>query len=828
MRKLLLIALLLVGLGARPLHAQTNVAAMQNLPANITGPWIFTNPPAFPPSTVAGLPAPNVTQVNAVAIVMDGSGSTPCTTGGGSEQAWCRNTGSAWTLVGFTSGGGGGLYDSGHSYNIGDGASYGGNPYVSLTDGNEGHTPLSQFNGGTYNSLNYWQSTLPFPPPFEDSLANGPLVQYVAPAGNDANDGRSLGTAKATWGAACEALYTGNSNVSGVHYCGTGTIYIQNNIWANANHGFGIQLMGNGGDPNYPYNGTAWEMLQGAIQTICIGGESSNSNGSPGCLIQGGSAADIWHPGLWITASDVSLEWHGLQLQDQGRNVLISVCSDHSEQSNGECGASSINFYGPQTAVSQTSTNGPGWCIDTNTLWVHVYEYSIAGNPYMAAGGVTADNAAAVLMGSCNPEIPNPSATNGGIGDVNFYSGIVKGGGFKIWSGNQGDATSTIENLTSENALEAMVWFAGPSGGGWSVGGLKQLADCDGGDCAGVRTDAGVIPVYSSAVGKFIGQVEPLGFSSPTGSLGNPTTQPTNTNMFGYISPYKIRAQSDAAAREFPAVIAVGSPLISSTMAGNVTACGTCTITTGEADPAGGTNAIQISDTSSGGESHMNATGDGGAVVGDSFGVSIWYKPVTGNCCNNGGGAVFRLFAGGDDCASSGDTFLALPPYSNSPSYQHYIGICKLSFYASGGAPNFSFETTSTSTMQYFNPQIILFHGYTDDEIAEKMNNLGTWSSTCTPGQLCNLNGPVSGGAFSTQSSAYTLKVSDSWVNVTGTTTIKAPHAIAGQTWTVFNSGSNTVTLEADSGNFNGTASVTLSANAGMSVTCDGANCFGH
>ncbi len=79
---------------------------------------------------------------------------------------------------------------------------------------------------------------------------------------------------------------------------------------------------------------------------------------------------------------------------------------------------------------------------------------------------------------------------------------------------------------------------------------------------------------------------------------------------------------------------------------------------------------------------------------------------------------------------------------------------------------------------------------------------------------------------LATKSSAYTLGVNDYWVNVTGTTTITVPHAAVGQLWIVFNSGSSTVTLQADSGNVNGAASVTLAANTGYNVTCDGTNCF--
>jgi hypothetical protein len=89
----------------------------------------------------------------------------------------------------------------------------------------------------------------------------------------------------------------------------------------------------------------------------------------------------------------------------------------------------------------------------------------------------------------------------------------------------------------------------------------------------------------------------------------------------------------------------------------------------------------------------------------------------------------------------------------------------------------------------------------------------------------------VAGGfacAKSTKSSAYQLTSGDCWVNVTGTTTITVPHANSQSVWTVNNSGSNTVTLAADSGNMNGGASKTLAANTGATVSCDGTNCFAN
>jgi hypothetical protein len=78
-------------------------------------------------------------------------------------------------------------------------------------------------------------------------------------------------------------------------------------------------------------------------------------------------------------------------------------------------------------------------------------------------------------------------------------------------------------------------------------------------------------------------------------------------------------------------------------------------------------------------------------------------------------------------------------------------------------------------------------------------------------------------------SSAHTLNGNEFWANVSGTTTIKAPHALTNQDWVVFNSGVNTVTLEADNtptGSINNQASITLSSQTGVVVTCDGTNCW--
>ena len=115
-----------------------------------------------------------------------------------------------------------------------------------------------------------------------------------------------------------------------------------------------------------------------------------------------------------------------------------------------------------------------------------------------------------------------------------------------------------------------------------------------------------------------------------------------------------------------------------------------------------------------------------------------------------------------------------------------------------------------------------------DSEAGELALALAARPSNCSVGQFCTMFGPMVGGSLSAKSSAYTLTATDSWVNVTGTTTITVPRVIVGSRWVVFNSGSNTVTVQPDAGTINGAASITLSANTGREITCDGTNCFAH
>lgn len=109
-------------------------------------------------------------------------------------------------------------------------------------------------------------------------------------------------------------------------------------------------------------------------------------------------------------------------------------------------------------------------------------------------------------------------------------------------------------------------------------------------------------------------------------------------------------------------------------------------------------------------------------------------------------------------------------------------------------------------------------------------NALGVGTASPVAGTITDAGGLIT--AKSTYSSGHTLARTERVVYVTGTTTIQVPHALPAsglaQDWWVINSGSNTVTLECDSGNINGSASITLAGSASGWVTADGTNCWEH
>ncbi len=94
-------------------------------------------------------------------------------------------------------------------------------------------------------------------------------------------------------------------------------------------------------------------------------------------------------------------------------------------------------------------------------------------------------------------------------------------------------------------------------------------------------------------------------------------------------------------------------------------------------------------------------------------------------------------------------------------------------------------------------------------------------------------NGGPTVVAFVTKTASYTLTTADGTVEATGTAASQSftvPHALPGtgknQIWELVNDSTQAWSVACDSGNINGTTSVSLAANSSALVTADGTNCW--
>lgn len=556
--------------------------------------------------------------------------------------------------------------------------------------------------------------------PFASQPYPSDAIQYVTTNGNDSNDGRSLGSAKLTYYAACESLPGGAVSPP---RCGSGAIYYTDTIWWQSNHAFGGMFMGSG-DPNSGSPPAGWILLSGAIKTVCVSGETSFSNGSAPCLIQGGGNNDNVHPGLWLSAWDGgSLQYDGLKLQYQGRNVVIGVCSNGTND--GSCSVQDLQFNGIQTAQGNNpSTAGPAWLVGKETLYMTVNDYSIGGN---GNASPTADNAASVLFTGDN------GCTCGGIV---FNNGQVSTGGFKVYAGSgSAIAINQAYNDNSGGSTEAQFWLVSGTGT-WNLVGLEGLSDCLGADCYTIRNDTSIAVNAVNTYGIFAGPVV-LTNSAPT---GNPITTSIK-NLYGTVTPTYLRMQMDAASRQFGPIVVPGTSLVPTTLtSGNIT-CGSCTVTTGVVDPSGGTQAVSVTDTGS--ENLLiSATGDGGAVVGDTETFSAWVAAPNGVGWPTFPLALVQVNTG-TVCAETGTFEVVLQDISGGSGYEHYIGKCTLTTYSNPGTPTLQIGVSSTQPVKIAFPQLILLHGRSADEVADIALNIGSWKSSLAAGSLGDLLGAV-------------------------------------------------------------------------------------
>ncbi len=569
-------------------------------------------------------------------------------------------------------------------------------------------------------------------------------IRYVSDAGSDANDGLSWSTSKRTIYGGLVSLPGGDTGMAGI-----GTIYVGPGVTASPTANGGIWLMGPN-DPNYSSPPAGWLKCAGSGCNVNIIGMSNQAGGPNGHkprvnLVATGGSRDNNHPGIWISSTAQNIYIANLQFATLGRSVVLGECSNNDRT--GRCGVQDIVLDNVGGLNAQTTTSGPCTDIVSNVFWVWLRDYGCAGN-YNAAGGITADNHAAILI---------DASLGSGSGLIYINDTNLAGGGIKFKPG------SSTGNLYAKNvimegdfvhATPPVVWFTGWGANGDATLENIQAADIGAGSMPTIETDNS---------GNFSG---PTIINGPgaagAATIFNPTA---NTSNIATSSPL-VQRQSG-----FDNGYVVGKTDVARRIAGIVPArfvnygysnpsnwtytntSGSQTFTPGLSDPFGGTGAASISSSSAtretlkaGGVSyHPNA--------GDWIIAGIWAKGLAQT------GASFVT-----GCPGNPSTFYSVTYFNGGmitgDGQWQYIWIAEK--VASGSATNICdlvyFSNTLAPTLYGPTLYVIPAGTLSDNEALEFANTMNSVDSSCPVGSLCNVAGhPIVVSSYRTLSNCSSV-----------------------------------------------------------------------
>jgi hypothetical protein len=549
-------------------------------------------------------------------------------------------------------------------------------------------------------------------------------IRYVSNAGNDADDGLSWGSAKRTIYAALVSLPGGNIKIAG-----SGTVYVSNASLANPNMNAGIWLMGPK-DPNYASPPPGWLKCSSCtVNIIGIADVAGGPNGhKPRVQLAAGGHSDRNHPAIWLSAVSQPIYIANFQMNYAGRVVVIGECSNNDRT--GTCGSQNIVLDNDSGLLSQRASLGPCTDIASNVFWVWMRDYGCGGNAYTATGGMTADNAAAILL---------DGSAGSGSGLIFVDDSDIGGGGIKVKLGSNG-ASLYVRNLMSEgdyvHAVPPAVWFTSWSQSVDAVLDSVQCADYGRGSMNCIENDGtsgGGPTVFNSS-----------GVTGPA-TIINPDQQNTSfqTTSFlrqkqsGIFNNYLV-GLTDVARRatglvplRFPNK-AASSPASWAFPQGT----GGVTFIRGLTDPYGGTGAAKVAFNSAKQQLVEMGCVPYAPTHGDWIVAGVWAQnlALTGTSLNTGAYGY------------PSPTFSYV--YSNygmivGDGQWQYLWIAEK--VASGSSTNvcISADFTNTLTPTLYGPTLYIIPAGTqsDNEVLEFASTMSSVDPDCKTGQICNVTG---------------------------------------------------------------------------------------
>jgi hypothetical protein len=552
-------------------------------------------------------------------------------------------------------------------------------------------------------------------------------IRYVANGGSDANDGLLWGTAKHTIYGALVSLPGGGTNTAG-----SGTVYVGPASSANPTAGAGIWLMASS-DPNYSSPPRGWLKCSGCeLNVIGVANSAGGPNGhKPRVQLVAGNGTDNYHPAIWLSGLQQPIQIANFELQYPGRAVVLGECSPVGSKHDrtGRCGVSSQILDNIGAVINQTATTGPCTDIVSNVFWVWMRDYGCAGNAYAAKGGITADNAAAILI---------DASKGAGSGLIYITDTNLAGGGIKVKFGSNGGglyAKNVFQEGNFVSPVPPTVWFTGWCSFCDAILENIQAGDNRQGGMPNIETDAtsgnGPTVINSGDIQGPATVINPI-----TNATNIATISPTRQGQSGFFNNYVV-GRTDVARRIAGLVPArFINHALSSTASWSFPQGSTgVRFKQGLTDPYGGMGAASVAFSSS----SQQIVQMGGLAytpnAGDWVVLGVWGKGLAQNNSLN-------TNCWGQPVPTFGESFLNSGMIVGDGNWQYLWVAEKV---ASGAATYVCADVNFTNkvTPTLYGPTLYIIPRGTlsDNEVLEFASSMNSVDPSCQVGQICNVAG---------------------------------------------------------------------------------------
>ncbi len=571
---------------------------------------------------------------------------------------------------------------------------------------------------------------------------NTDALLYVSPNGSDSNDGLS-------WGSAKQTLYAAVSELEQQSGASGGTIYVAaNSSCGGPVAGQGLWLVG-GLDPTYTNPPSGWIVAYHPLRIVGVGVTTwvSNAPGEAGVNLNCGSGTTANLPGLWLSGTEVPLDFENLYFPPNASNALRIGISTSGNRQTGT-GGTGISFKDVQFTAESNATAGPAVDIGSNSFWIW-FQHSIFAADSSAPAQSDQHQALVVdpgTAGSCTAQsglifLDHNVADNGGI---HFYGNCQEGGSL------------TVNDLTTENENDGSpaIWITTTAGNMSS--GMYRINDVSVSDATvhptyAVKVDNlstnSVGPSSSTIVSNVQGQ--DINVSGPMTILSqyqenfqNITQDPSATGQVGFVGG-RVYGQVDAARRLFSPVASRWANLVS-TLPSSWTIQSDGTVTKNYVTGPDGASASALDISQTGGSYQPSVIFDNGNktyAVGDYVIVGGWFRAPAGGPYPGGNALSVNLASPCVTTPIYGSQYLG-GFIKGDGQWEWASAAVKVT---TGGTcqTNFTGNFSPTVEMQFFAPVEIHVPGgqISDNEAADIAQNLASFPDGVNPPVETTLRG---------------------------------------------------------------------------------------